>query len=93
MAVNVTDFGPDGVTPDTTEALQLTNNNTLVASAAVNPTNNRQVLITGVGAGPGSIKVTAPGVPIGSELTVTFTVVEAPNLSYVQYDSSAIAAP
>jgi hypothetical protein len=86
ILVNVTDYDADGTTPDTTEALTVTSNNNLVVTAVVNPGNNRQVKITGVGAGATQVVVSAPNVPVANALTIPMTVTAVVNASWIEFN-------
>lgn len=87
--VTVVDFGPDGTTPDTVEALTVANSAPSIVSAAVNPANNRVVVISGANAGSATVTISAPGVT--TPLQVVCTVSPPPNLSKIELVS--ISAP
>lgn len=88
--VDVLDLDSDGTTPDVTETLTLQTTNSAVCGATVDPTNNRRVKITGVGAGTANVTVSAPGVPGAGLLTIPVVVAAAPvNLSRIDFVSAS----
>lgn len=86
--INVADFAEDGSTLDTTETLQCFTSASTIATATVDPANNRRVLIAGHAPGVATITITAPGVPGGNSLVVQITVDPPPNLSRVDFVSA-----
>jgi hypothetical protein len=88
---NIVDIGDDGQTPDTAEALAITNSSPSIVSTVVNPGNPRQVKITGLTAGSYALTVTAPGVPPLAALNISGQVSAAANLSRI--DAGTVEGP
>lgn len=80
-------FQQDGVTPDVTTPLQVASTAPNFATAAVDPGNNRAVVVTAANAvGLANITVGVPGTP--NPLQVPVTVTAVPNLSRVEFVSA-----
>jgi uncharacterized membrane protein YdbT with pleckstrin-like domain len=71
-------------TLDTTEALTLNTSAPSVATVALVPGNNRQVLVTAVGAGSATVTISAGGVPNGASAIILVVVAASQNLSHVE---------
>ncbi len=90
-SIPILDYGPDGVTLDNTEALVVSSNVPTVATAAVDPGNNRLVRVTAVAPGSALVSIGAGGVAF--PLTSAITVNPAPNLSRLEVGPAGITHP
>ncbi len=94
LTIPVIDYGPDGVTPDTVEAISVSSSQPGFASAVVDPADHRLVKVTGLLAGTTVITIGAPGVPAGAaQLVVTVTVTPPPNYSKIEIGPPGISTP
>lgn len=92
QTVHVAVFMPDGVTPDNSTPLTVSSSSTPVCGAAVDPNNNRAVVLTANSvAGSANITVSIPGT--SNPLTIPVTTTPPPNMSRVEYVSSDPPVP
>lgn len=96
ILVPVVDIDFDGSTVDTTEVLTVTSDNGSIASAIVNPSNPRQIKITGLPVAAGlstMVRIGAPGVPSEGMLLVPVTITAPPNLSRIDLAAGGVQGP
>lgn len=87
FTLHVAAFAIDGVTPDVTSPLVVSTTAPSFAAAAVDPGNNRAVIVTAANAvGLANIMIGVAGTP--NPLQVPVTVTAVPNLSRVEFVSA-----